>query len=83
MNDFVMSGEVLVAILGVVVSLVFKYFPRVRVWFAGLASELKSALITYSIGPQTYENSISLALADLINLGRRGSRMGISVIATS
>lgn len=45
MTDFVVNGEVLVAILAVVASLVFNYFPRVRVWFAGLASEAKSLIM--------------------------------------
>ncbi len=41
-TDFVVNGEVLVAILAMVASLVFNYFPKVRVWFAGLASEAKA-----------------------------------------
>ena len=39
------TSEMLVGIAGVVLSLFFSYIPGLRVWFAGLASEMKQLIM--------------------------------------
>ena len=41
--DFSATG--IAAIIGFALMLIFAYFPKLRVWFAGLASEVKSYIM--------------------------------------
>jgi hypothetical protein len=42
MDPISFTPEVIAALVGFILTLVFSYFPGLRVWFAGLASEVKS-----------------------------------------
>jgi divalent metal cation (Fe/Co/Zn/Cd) transporter len=39
------TPEVISGIVGVILTLVFAYFPKLRVWYGGLASEIKSLIM--------------------------------------
>ena len=45
MFTFAISPEALLALLGVIVSLTFSYFPKLRVRFASLTAEAKSGIM--------------------------------------
>ena len=38
-------GEILVAGVGLLLSVLFKYFPKLNVWYAGLGKELKRLIM--------------------------------------
>ena len=42
---FEFTPEVIGGIVGLILTLVFAYFPKLRVWYAGLASEVKSYIM--------------------------------------
>lgn len=45
MQEFQLSPELIVSITGVIVSLVFSYFPALRTRFAALKQEVKSGIM--------------------------------------
>ncbi len=61
------SSEMIVAIAGVVLSLLFSYIPGLRVWFAGLVAE-KKQLIMLGL----------LVVVSFIDLISRGCRYAVA-----
>jgi len=45
MQEFQLSPELIVSITGVIISLVFSYFPRLRTSFGALTQEVKSGIM--------------------------------------
>jgi putative flippase GtrA len=45
MFEIIFSPQGIASIVGVVIAILFAYFPKLRTWFAGLASEVKSYIM--------------------------------------
>jgi len=45
MFEIIFSPQGIASIVGVVLAVLFAYFPKLRTWFAGLASEVKSYIM--------------------------------------
>lgn len=68
--DVVFSAEFLASVVGVIISLVFSYFPKLKEAFAVISSEAKSgimlgllAIVTASITALDYFNVIDAGIA--------------------
>jgi hypothetical protein len=60
MEAIMFTPEFVAGIASIILTLVFAYFPKLRVWFAGLASEMKSLIM---LGLFALISGITFALA--------------------
>lgn len=70
------SSEMIVAIAGVVLSLLFSYIPGLRVWFAGLVAE-KKQLIMLGLLVLVSGGVFALGCFDIIQTGISCDKPGI------
>lgn len=70
------NSEMIVAIAGVVLSLLFSYIPGLRVWFAGLVSETKQ-LIMLGILVLVSGGIFALGCFDILQTGIACNKDGV------